>query len=93
MAAPGLAIWLKKRQIMGVSIEKMERHFVTAQSSFGRCYFLSFPRLLRSLRYANLDFCAVVRAERWCARAFCRRPGWIPVEVSWRSSAGRASDL
>jgi hypothetical protein len=47
---------------------------------------------------ANLDFCAVERAERECVRALLR--DWFsgarfgfPGGMGWRSSAGRASDL
>ena len=48
-------------------------------SLFPDPYSLSFPRLLRRRRYANLDFCAVVRAERKCARAFFRISGRLRV--------------
>ena len=54
---------------------------------------LSFHRLLAVRRCANLDFCAVY-AESWSVSAHesgsGKASGWLK---SWRSSAGRASDL
>src|ERR1039457_2546687 len=61
---------------------------------------LPFCSLLPRRRCANLDFCAVVRAERECVRTAIRdglfgfRTGFsvcFPGGKGWRSSAGRAS--